>query len=537
MVQQVRAALYARVSREEQVEGYSLDAQRRAFRALVEGREGWTIHREYIEEGKSAHTDQIRKRPVFKEAIEDAVAGRYEVLVVHKIDRFSRKLRITLEYFEKLGKAGVGFVSIENQIDYSIPTGKFMLVMQGGLAELYSDNLSEETKKGWHERRDQGLYCGLLPFGAIKGEGGIPVSHPDTYPGLRKAFEMAAEGKTDREIARALNLLGYRTAGNQGNRPFSNDTVRGILTNRFYLGVIGDGNGGWLPAKHSPFIEQDLWDRAQAARQRNRRFSHSSTPDKKRVTSLTGVAHCWRCKGRIHSFYSRQGEARVGCSSRAKGWDCSQKSSVVSVFDDQLQQHLELFHIPEDYQAQILGDQKRLIEGHPDIDVSRRRLQDQLARAKELYEWGDHTRQEYQVRRETILKELRALTIPRDDDAHLDRLAGFLRHVGSAWEDGDQSHRNKLARCLFDEIWLQDAEVVAVRPRAEFEPFFRLSYEASVKENVELATRMGFEPTISAVTGRYVRPATPPGHSMTNRVYRSHGEFVKRCHAPCFGPR
>jgi site-specific DNA recombinase len=129
----MRAALYARVSTEEQTEGYSIDAQRRAFHALCQSK-GWTPDYEYIEEGKSAHTDNIRKRPVFKQAIDDALAGKYDVLVVHKIDRFSRKLKITLEYFEKLGQAGVGFVSIENQMDYSTPTGKFMLVMQGGLA-------------------------------------------------------------------------------------------------------------------------------------------------------------------------------------------------------------------------------------------------------------------------------------------------------------------------------------------------------------------------------------------------------------------
>ena len=143
----MRAALYARVSKEEQVQGYSLDAQRRAFGALVQGR-GWTSYREYIEEGRSAHTDDINKRPVFKEAIDDALAKKYDVLVVHKIDRFSRKLRVTLEYFEKLGKAGIGFVSIENQIDYTTSMGKLMLVMQGGLAEFYSDNLGQEVKKG-----------------------------------------------------------------------------------------------------------------------------------------------------------------------------------------------------------------------------------------------------------------------------------------------------------------------------------------------------------------------------------------------------
>lgn len=58
----MNAALYARVSTEEQVEGYSIDAQRRAFQAFVEGR-GWTIYQEYIDEGKPARTDDVSKRP------------------------------------------------------------------------------------------------------------------------------------------------------------------------------------------------------------------------------------------------------------------------------------------------------------------------------------------------------------------------------------------------------------------------------------------------------------------------------------------
>ena len=80
MAEQLRAALLARVSSEEQVEGYSLDAQRRAFRTLVEGR-AWSCYKEYLEEGRSAHTDDVRKRPVFQEAIEAGLADKYDVLV------------------------------------------------------------------------------------------------------------------------------------------------------------------------------------------------------------------------------------------------------------------------------------------------------------------------------------------------------------------------------------------------------------------------------------------------------------------------
>ena len=117
----MRAALYARVSSEEQVEGYSIDAQRRAFQALLQDRE-WTAYREYIDEGKSARTDNINRRPAFKEMVDDASAGTFDVLVVHKLDRFSRNLRITLEYFDKLLKAGVAFLSINEQVDFTTPS-------------------------------------------------------------------------------------------------------------------------------------------------------------------------------------------------------------------------------------------------------------------------------------------------------------------------------------------------------------------------------------------------------------------------------
>lgn len=63
----MRAALYARVSSPEQLEGYSIDAQKRAFKLLCRGR-GWEPVAEYIDEGKSARSDRLAKRPAFRKA-------------------------------------------------------------------------------------------------------------------------------------------------------------------------------------------------------------------------------------------------------------------------------------------------------------------------------------------------------------------------------------------------------------------------------------------------------------------------------------
>ena len=67
----MRAAIYARVSSEEQVEGYSLDAQLRACRRYAEDHE-WTVAVEFVEERRSGRTDDIGKRPQFKQMMEDA---------------------------------------------------------------------------------------------------------------------------------------------------------------------------------------------------------------------------------------------------------------------------------------------------------------------------------------------------------------------------------------------------------------------------------------------------------------------------------
>ena len=85
---------------------------------------------------------------------------------------------------------------------------------------------------------------------------------------------------------------------------------------------------------------------------------------------------------------------------------------------------------------------------------------------------------------------------------HSQRLASFLQDIALAWEAADYEQRNKLARCLFEEIWVRDKKVVAVKPRGEFEPFFRFSLEDDygVNENIELATPTGVEPAISDLT-------------------------------------
>ena len=360
--------------------------------------------------------------------------------------------------------------------------GRLALTLLGGLAQFYSDNLSQETKKGWAERKEQGLYAGLLPFGTVKGEDGVPIPDPKTFTGLSMAFELAAQGKRDRQVAQALNTAGYRTAGNQGNRLFTKDTVGGILTNHFYIGELSDGNGGRIKAKHEPFIDRNLFNTVQEMRAKGR-LPRQTINSGARIYSLSCIAQCARCGGRIRMQTNPQGRPRVYCASRAEGLGCDFSGTFLGVYESQIEWYLANFTIPKDYQKKILEAHRKLEKAYSETEGHEERLKASLKRLKEQYRWGHISQREYLKEYKETETQLRQLAPGRNGQEELERLAHFLADVADAWRKANQEQRNELARVLFKEIRLENGgKVVAVKPRPELETFFKLSYECHAKD-------------------------------------------------------
>ena len=74
------------------------------------------------------------------------------------------------------------------------------------------------------------------------------------------------------------------------------------------------------------------------------------------------------------------------------------------------------------------------------------------------------------------IQALRSLPRTDHDEATITRLAEFLGDVASAWREATQKNRNKLAKALFESVWVKDQSVLGVTPRAELKPFFDLQY-------------------------------------------------------------
>ena len=102
----MKATAYIRVSSAEQVDGHSLEAQERAIGEYCRSR-GWELVTVYREEGKSAHTDSIHKRPVLRQLLDDCSKGQIDFVVVHTMDRWARNMQVAMASMSILGRAGV----------------------------------------------------------------------------------------------------------------------------------------------------------------------------------------------------------------------------------------------------------------------------------------------------------------------------------------------------------------------------------------------------------------------------------------------
>jgi site-specific DNA recombinase len=305
----------------------------------------------------------------------------------------------------------VKFVAVAQDVDYTRPEGRMFMGMLATLAQYYSDNLAQETKKGKSERKAQGLYNGLLPFGMTKGPDGIPIADPATIDGLHLAFRLCTEGRSDREIAQALNTAGYRTTGNRGRNLFTKDTVRVLLRNRFYLGELpGERPASAAPVKHRAVIDPELWEAAQEARERRASTGRTSIPRKATIYSLSGLGTCGQCDSPLHIQPSR-GHPRIYCSGRQQGKACTARSTQLNTIEQQISTHLATFTIPPDYRERLLalvGSEKRPAT---ESKGQRPQLEAQLKRLKDLFLMGDIEKAAYLSERDRLKRELALLAV------------------------------------------------------------------------------------------------------------------------------
>ena len=214
----VNAAIYARFSSDNQRDE-SIDAQLRAIEDYASVH-GIHIVAHYIDRAVSARSD---KRPEFQRMIKDSASGNFRMVIVHKLDRFSRDRYDSAFYKHILKNNGVRLQSVVENFDNS-PESIILESVIEGMAEYYSANLGRETIKGLKENAHNGIHTGGRPPLGYKIN---PVTkrvevNPDEAKAVKLIFDMVNSGEKYPAIAAALNQKGYKT---RLGRPFSSSSL------------------------------------------------------------------------------------------------------------------------------------------------------------------------------------------------------------------------------------------------------------------------------------------------------------------------
>ena len=317
----IPAVIYARYSssgqREESIEGQLRECHDYAKK------NGFTVVGEYVDKALTGRTD---KRPDFQRMLRDSERGVFKAVILWKTDRFARNRYDSAMYKYKLKKNGVRLYYAKE----SIPDGPEGIILESvmeGYAEYYSENLSQNVKRGNYDSALELKTLGVRVYGLRKNADDHFEPDPATAPIVRRIFEEYANGERAKDITDRLNAEGFRTAT---GGLFRKTSLPVILRNEKYLGtyIYKDIR---VENAFPGIVTRELFDKCAALLKR-----HHRSPAASRDTNffLTAKLFCGKCgepmtgdggtgkSGKVYNYYTCNGHRRHKCDKKrvSKEW-------------------------------------------------------------------------------------------------------------------------------------------------------------------------------------------------------------------------
>lgn len=275
-----RVAAYARVSTSSDEQMNSVEAQKDYFQKLITERPGWVLVDIYADEGISGTS--MTRREAFNRMIDDAMAGKIDMIITKSLSRFARNTVDTLNTIRKLKVAGVGVYFEKEDIDTLDAKGEFLITLMSSLAEEESRSISENVKWGHRKRFADGKYC--MPYkqflGYKKGADGTPELVEEEAKIIRIIYRLFLDGYSTTAIAKKLTNAGIRSPA--GCEVWQCRTVESILRNEKYYGAallqkrycidfrtkkmvpnLGELPKYYIENGHEPIVTKEIFDEVQ----------------------------------------------------------------------------------------------------------------------------------------------------------------------------------------------------------------------------------------------------------------------------------
>ncbi len=511
----VRAALYARVSSQRQAESLTIHSQVAALRERIAA-DGCRLDEElcFLDDGVSGTT---LVRPALERLRDAAWAGGLDRLYVHSPDRLARDYAHQMLLWDEFRRYGVEVVFLNHESS-DTPEGKLLLQMQGMISEYERSKILERARRGRRFAARQGKVSVLshAPYGyryVPKRDGDGEARYDVFLEEARVVRELfmwvGIEGLSLADVARRLAEQKIPTT--KGGPRWDKTTIRGILRNPAYTGTARYGKKQLLPRKprvrprrgdpetpHRPhvatrveggeaysipvpaLVSPELFaavaERLEANRRRRReRLQHVFLLSGLVVCARCGSAFCGQRKGRREGGEYRYYRCLGGDRHRFAGEELCRNpglngvrleatvwADVCSLLQDpsRLRRELERRQHPVPNLSAELDTHTAQVAG----------LKRRLTRLLDAYEhgWISSTEVAPRVQRvqDQLAREEAAVATAREHQAttenlhlHLASFDAFAAQIAQSLATADEAARRDLLRLLIKRIEVDEHEV------------------------------------------------------------------------------
>ena len=245
----IKTAIYIRVSSDRQAqEGDSIPAQRDALRRYIDAHEDMVFAGEYLDDGVSG--TKYSQRDELQRLLDDVRAGKVNLILFCKLDRWFRSVRHYTATQEILDRYGVGWTAIWEPIyDTTTPQGRLIVNQMMSIAQFEAENTGQRIRQVQAYKVAQGeVISGSAPWGySIKDKHLVPNQYAEHVLRAFKAFSIC--GSINGTLTEISGLSGL---------PRLQKGLKSMLSNPVYIGEYR-GNPNFCP----PIIPRDLWDDVQ----------------------------------------------------------------------------------------------------------------------------------------------------------------------------------------------------------------------------------------------------------------------------------
>lgn len=464
-----KVAIYIRVStaRQDQ-EGYSIPLQKERLIAYCKAK-GWVVAGIFVDPG---HSGSSLDRPGMTRLIDGVQAGKYDIVLVYKLDRLSRSQKDTLFLIEDVFMANnADFVSMQESFDTTTIYGRAMVGILSVFAQMERETIAERTLMGRAGRAEEGLWHGggTDPIGYDYVDGELVINKEEAKQ-VRAVYNMYASGFSVTDISRRMD--GYQTKHGDWSHT---STIGNVLDNPLYAGIV-HFDGVSTRGRHNAIIDIDVDRKVKARRERLKRAEAAGESS----YLLTGLIYCASCGARYFPNKRPNGKAVYSCHSRAKKnrkmiKDPSCMAPHIPVDELDAQVEAKVLHLAENpHLMDEIIKKRAAIESDP-LTTSKsediKKLDDEIGRLMDLLQYDSLVSvEDIAARIENVHAERMRLLpskreiVPRQYDVEAAKM--LLRDIRYGWSRLDLRGRRALLLQLIDGVHI---DVAGLRVEWSFE--------------------------------------------------------------------